>query len=258
MGLEWVDDQTCILVFKTKTAARLASQLFQKLQTEIEDEEGFLTAKSFPMSLWPLEERIKAGIGKTDENLKGVIKYRWARKDDVKKKGASQASQFYKKHGSSAGKEGYDDIAGPNKRRRRLSGDLEQRIELDRELDNFLDGDDPGVTPPPPSKMRSDYIAGDGRTLLERTSELRAHDPIIRPYSPLPRKSRGSRGRHQELDDVYGEHEVDRRRHGGSQRDRRHDREERRRDDKESRSVRPKKTQQELDDELDAFLKEKS
>ena len=49
-----------------------------------------MTAKSIPVTLWPPEQRINATLGK-GEDLKGVIRMRWARRDDVKKKGAEEA-----------------------------------------------------------------------------------------------------------------------------------------------------------------------
>jgi len=133
---------------------------------------------------------------------------RWARTEDVKKKGAKNQSQFYKKHGTAAGKELFDgrDLPPPKRRRREDGVDEElERAQLDDELDAFLAADDEGVEevvepardPSPPSKMRSDCIADDARTLLERTSVLRMHyddtpDLASRITARLPRRARGA------------------------------------------------------------------
>ena len=63
-----------------------------------------LAARPFPLALWPPEERINSTIGKS-EGLKGPLRMRWARVDDVKKKNAMHMSEFYKRHGTTAGKE---------------------------------------------------------------------------------------------------------------------------------------------------------
>ena len=318
MGLEWVDDQTCVFVFSSRKDAREAfprltkpspttganltsvDSAFEDVAMTIDDpvDPDYTFARPFPVALWPPEERINQTLGK-GHGLKGSIRMRWARVDDIKKKGAKRASQFYKKHGSNAGKElfnGRDLPPAQTAKRKRQDQEVdeeERRRELDKELDDFLAGDDvedgarssrkrtryrsrsrsPSRTsssndPPasPPSKMRSDYIAQDGRTLLERTSLLRYHaqvsDPLDEPpdlasrlMAPLPRRRRrGGRGRSGPTD---GEIELDvetlarvrstRDRHewDGGGRERR---------TRERRGERPKKTQQQLDDELDAFL----
>ncbi|KAF8966488.1 hypothetical protein BDZ97DRAFT_1917591 [Flammula alnicola] len=306
MGLEWVDDNTCVLVFESKKEARDAFNRLQKTASEEPDMEECITAKPFPVALWPPEERINQTLGK-GQGLKGVIRMRWAKADDVKKKGAMKQSQFYKKHGSSAGKELFNgrDLPPPKRRRRDDHEDDEiRKAQLDDELDQFLAEDDDDDekkeeeleaeldTPAsPPSKMRSDYIATDGRTLLERTSLLRLHstrderhDLASRLTLPLPRRSRARRGRNGEpvpdIPDSLSDRmqspiserlewgpDSDRRRPAGRNgRDR--DRElhingasnghggRSRRGERPARTAeRPKKTQQELDDELDAFLK---
>jgi hypothetical protein len=177
------------------------------------------------------------------------------------------------------------------------------RQELDKELDDFLAEDEaiPERTieivgeenvldivhvplsisnatfqrapPSPPSKMRSDYIGNDGRTLLERTSLLRYHplgsDPLDvasdgpRLILPLPRRQRGGRGRRNgELvndadslsleDRIHPTHE-DSHKWGGRMAAVIGPREERR-ERRQKGGERPVKSQQELDDELDAFL----
>jgi hypothetical protein len=330
MGLEWVDDQTCVFVFSSIKDAREAFDKLTKpvliMSANAESPEDvtpmaiddpadpdYTLAKPFPIALWPPEERINQTLGK-GHGLKGPIRMRWAKVVDVKKKGAMQASQFYRKHGSKAGKELFNgrDLppAQPPKRKRtEWLEEEERRKGLDKELDDFLaEGDeDEDVEhrdsrqkkrsrrlsrprtrslsqtptshegpPSPPSKMRSDYIAEDGRTLLERTSLLRYHplssDPLddtpdlaSRLIMPLPR------GRHRRRGDVdlgadmlslgsrigsrEGEKLEWRRSNDTDNRTRRGGRRERERRGGTVRiGDRPKKTQQELDDELDEFL----
>ncbi|KAF9563310.1 hypothetical protein CPC08DRAFT_706023 [Agrocybe pediades] len=337
-GLEWVNDNTCVLVFERRKEAQKAFSRLQKSADEQPDMDDCITARAFPVALWPPEERINETLGK-GPGLKGVIRMRWARRDDVKKKGAMKESQFYRKHGSTAGKELYDgrDMPPPKRRRRDDVDDDARRAQLDDELDQFLaednsdeekartldvlpeDAAEDDVPASPPSKMRSDYIATDGRTLLERTSLIRVHDSdevrldlASRITAPLPRRSRQPRGRggardgfaatvedaadlsYQTLSDrlqpptteklewgpdqserrrngrerdglrINGASESDdrrrRRRGGGGDRDRERERERdgerERRPARGTRTAeRPRKTQQELDDELDAFLR---
>lgn len=279
MGLEWVDDTTCILVFETKASARLAYRYLLKSASEEPDFEGCITAKSIPIALWPPEERINKSLGK-GEGLKGVIRMRWARTEDVKKKGAKNQSQFYKKHGTAGGKELFNgrDLPPP-KRRRREDGGVDEELEraqLDDELDAFLAADDdevveevvePARDPSPPSKMRSDYIADDGRTLLERTSVLRMHsdntpDLASRITARLPRRARGALAMDSVGDRIESTEKLEwgpsleHSRRGGRRRDnpRRSGRPKTERNG--GRTERPRKTQEELDAELDAFLNE--
>jgi len=304
MGLEWVDDNTCVLVFESKKEAREAFNRLQKTAAEVPDMNDFVTARPFPIALWPPEKRINTMFGK-DEVLKGPISMRWAKREDVKKKGAKSQSQFYKTHGTSAGKELFDgrDLPPPKRRRRDDHEDNEiVKARLDDELDQFLAEDDndgekndfdeeaDDLPDFPPSKMRSDYISRDGRTLLERTSLLRLHPTDERPdlasrlTAPLPRRSREKRGRngHSRWDNTsesltdriqpattekleWGPDPDHRRGSARNGRDRHYDdhgstnghggRKNKRGERLPRTGERPRKTQQELDDELDAFLR---
>jgi len=295
MGLEWVDDNTCVLVFESIKTAREAFNRLQKSASEEPDMENFITAKPIPIAFWPPEERINQTLGKGD-GLKGTIRMRWANPDDVKKKGAKNESQFYKKHGRTAGKELFNgrDLPPSKRRRRDDSEDHErQKAELDNQLDEFLAEDDEmaptneddqfDIPESPPSKMRSDYIAKDGRTLLQRTSLIRLHpssehlDLSSRLTVPLPRRARGGangenlgeRSRLATSERLEWGYDEERRPRGRNGRDfeplsgpdayprrrRRRGRGEGERERPErGGEQRPKKTQQELDDELDAFL----
>lgn len=290
MGLEWVDDNTCVFVFPSKAAARTAHRELRKTGVEEPDSSGFITAKPIPIDLWPPEERINTSLGK-GQGLKGILRMRWALNDDVKKKGAKRESAFYKKHGTTAGKEVYgkETNTQPAKRRRRREDSVENGMaipatkeQLDEQLDEFLAQENEDPEPPsPPSKMRSDYIAADGRTLLERTSAIRAHPGLDsdsladRIIAPLPRRVRNGGGTgkmySESLEELVRPEPIlewrkERERHRGRERE---DLRPRRRErgtggrNRDGRQQQPRteqsrsKTQQELDDELDAFLNEK-
>ena len=117
LGLEWVDDTTCVLVFDSKTDARSAFRFLQKsLAEEPAFDDNSVTAKPIPTPIWPAEDRINAALDKS-EGLKGILRMRWARADDVKKKGAKKQSEFYRKYGHNAGKT-FEEGPPPPKRRR--------------------------------------------------------------------------------------------------------------------------------------------
>ncbi|KAF8211592.1 hypothetical protein K438DRAFT_1807569 [Mycena galopus ATCC 62051] len=292
LGLEWVDDERCVFVFSSKADARAAYKSLQKHITEEPDEEEYITAKPIPVAIWPPEERINNSLGK-GQGLKGTIRMRWAKVDDVKKRGAKKDSQFYKKHGWTAGKETVDDDApAPREAKRRRRGsngqDELERAALDAELDAFIRADDyepepelelePADPPSPISKMRSDYISTDGRTLLERTSVMRARPDTLesRLTAPLPRRARAPPqgtmyadmledtrpegklewGR-EERDLKWGREREPRRngRSNGNQRE--NGRRNGRGGERRGRNERPAVTAEDLDAELDAFLEDK-
>ncbi|KAH9921478.1 uncharacterized protein BXZ73DRAFT_51828 [Epithele typhae] len=272
LGLEWIDDTTCVLVFESKTDARTAFRALQKSSTEdpspIDD---MVTAKSVPMGVWPAEHRIKATLPQASESpLKETVRMRWARPEDVKKRGAKKESQFYRKYGEQAGKTFDEGPSLPKRRRPAKRGpvvDADERAALDAELDSFLAEDDDdndnggrdaqslGTT----SRMRSDHMGNDGRSLLERTSIMRAHPEEERPTASLPRRARGRRGagdwfgdlEKMELGDRLADAEPEGHWRGGRPRGGR-DRGTGRRGRRPPRS---KVTQEDLDAELDAFLK---
>ncbi|TFL00617.1 hypothetical protein BDV98DRAFT_549950 [Pterulicium gracile] len=268
LGLEWVDDTSCVLVFDNALSAKICYRRLVKDEDQV-DSEGFVTAQPIPMALWSPEDRINQTLGKSDGSAKGVIKMRYARNEDVKKKNARQESNFYKRHGDFAGKEMYGrerEDEGHDTKRRRREDDALSKAALDAELDNFLADEDqdpeflqvdedtadnstPGTTrsTSPVSKMRSDYIAHDGRTLLERTSIIRSHgEGDTRLLERLTDARPPSSSRRT----------SDERRSHGDQRRSRGDGGRSHGDERRSRTDggRVRKTQQELDDELDAFL----
>lgn len=249
MGLEWIDDTTCVLVFQTPSAARTAFRHLTKSATELAGEaDDAITAKSIPVTLWPPEERINKSLGK-GEGLKGTIRMRWATTADVKKKGSGKDSQFYKKYGKDAGKEGYLDAGsggGDSHSHKRRRGEVDNQIakaHLDDELDAFLAKPGYSRQPSPPSKMRSDYLDKGSKTLLERTSVIRA-----RPDTLASRLSEDISGPERETRQNAREYKgLPRgRRRGGDDGSSSH-----------SRTERLRKTAQDLDAELDAFLNAK-
>lgn len=346
LGLEWVSDTTCVLVFESVAAARRAHAALEKVPGEEPSiDDGSVTAKPIPIALWPADERISRtlGLGSTStedgeaerqrrrDGLSAPLRMRWARKDDVKKKGARNESEFYRKHGRQAGKETVNgrDMPGAGLGKRRRDDDMEDdaatRARLDEELDAFLaqgsgsEGEEEQATgrplaerfsgeygrgpspdedvlpsPPasPPSRMRSDYIADDGRTVIDKGDRWAHRDTsssrqrVQRPRAGRGRRRRGNGAEHEmDLDDnriggrslsdriqtsdsgrwERSEHPPEHKRRRGPESD------DRRRGHRRSESPRgdggrdrrrgggrteprPKKTQQELDDELDAFL----
>jgi len=144
MGLEWIDDTTCVLVFDNRTDAREAYNRLKKSAEQAMDDDGYYTAKAVPLNIWPIEERLTKLLGKS-EGLAGTVRMRWATSGDVKKKGAKVVSEFYKKHGENAGKEVYRNgemvREGPVSRKRRRGDEDEAstRARLDAQLDSFLE-----------------------------------------------------------------------------------------------------------------------
>lgn len=76
IGLEWIDDTTCILVFESKAFAVAAYRRLHKSAEEEVDTDGFVTSKPIPVTLWTPEQRINNSLGK-GEGLRGIIKMRW-------------------------------------------------------------------------------------------------------------------------------------------------------------------------------------
>ncbi|KAG8218307.1 hypothetical protein J3R82DRAFT_3921 [Butyriboletus roseoflavus] len=229
IGLEWVNDSSCVLVFESKTLARAAHRFLQKTSAEHMDEDGFVTAKPIPVTLWLPEDRISKSLGQ-GEGLRGTIKMRWAKNDDVKKKGAKKESEFYKKYGAGAGK----DSDAPQKRRRDERSLLDAS-KLDDDLDAFLGNERRMSYSPPPTNQLSE-----SRSLIERTSLPDSGVNLRHRISSAPRDSLTSRS-----SDPRRLHE------GDEQGDSRWGQ------GRGRRNPRPQKTQKELDDELDAFLNEK-
>ncbi|KAI0301871.1 hypothetical protein B0F90DRAFT_1606034, partial [Multifurca ochricompacta] len=250
LGLEWVDDTTCILLFTSSVAATTALSLLQRTPSETPDERGFVQAKSIPMAFWPPKERIDASLGK-GEGLKGTLLLRWAEVTDVKQHGARSRSEFYRKHGIGGQPSGGARMEDTQEAKRR------RQEELDDELDAFLreDSCDEGSrSASPPSKMRADYIerrTGREKSLLERTSRMRAHfteDEDVESGRSLESRITSQRLIGRAKGRPPGDGIRGPRRRGEW-------------DEKESREMssrheRRQKSQQELDDELDAFLNE--
>lgn len=244
-----MDDTTCVILFDSSVAATTAFSLLQRTASETPDESGFVQAKSIPMAFWPPKERIDASLGK-GEGLKGALLLRWADVTDVKQRGARSRSEFYRKHGVDALGEDARREDGQEAKRRKQE-------ELDDELDAFLREESPDEasrSASPPSKMRSDYIEerkGREKSLLERTSQMRAYFTAEEDSDSWKKSletritSPGQIGRPR--DKLAGDGARGPRRRGNWTEG----------GDMRSRHERPRKSQQELDDELDAFLNER-
>lgn len=234
IALEWIDDTTCILVFSSRSAARSAYRNLTKSPTEDPSPEGFLTAKPVPVALWPAEDRIHKSLGKS-EGLKGVIQMRWATVSDVKSKGSWETSEFYKKYGRKAGKPEEGEEHAHKRRKAMEEGDRWEKGNLDDELDT-IQAEYNSRTAPSRTRRRVD------KSLLERTSLLRAHPSSVpleaRITSPLPQRARAGddHGGRPSLQDRLGA-------------PRQHSRSDNRRSHNQ-----PRRTQEELDAELDDFL----
>lgn len=277
MGIEWIDDSTAVFVFSTKTAARKAFNLLTKPSTtpftSEDDSETYHFARSIPVEIWPPDKRVvtslvgEAGESALELGLRGTIHMRWARTTDVKRMRAGE-SEFYKvygKDGKGGGKRqrGMDDV-DVGARRRGGDDDETLRQALDEELDAFL-ADDAGeanteggaaelaakdVVDVPLSRMRSDFIGSDGRSVLKQSEMLDKGLPVLlidRMASTGIKPSRRGGDRWEKTAPEQRE-----RRRGGGAREDRGGRRERREPGK--KNERQPKTQAQLDEELDAFL----
>ena len=233
-----MNDSSCVLVFESKALARAAHRYLRKTAAEEMDDDGFITAKSIPVTLWLPEDRISKSLGQ-GEGLTGTIKMRWAKNDDMKKKGAMKESEFYKKYGTSAGK----DSDAPRKRRRDEHLLLDAS-KLDDDLDAFFGNERRSSHSPPPTKTHADQLSK-SRSLVERTSLPDAGVDLRHHISSAPHVSRPRDALALGFYDVRRLHDGDEQ--GGS----------RRGNGRGRKNLRPRKTQKELDDELDAFLNEK-
>lgn len=226
-----------MLVFESKTLARAAHGFLRKTAAEDLDDDGFITAKPIPVTLWLPEDRISKSLGQ-GEGLRGTIKMRWAKNDDVKKKGAVKESEFYKKYGIRAGKDG--DV--PQKRRRDERALLDAS-QLDDDLDAYLGNERRTSYSPPPTQTHATQMS-DSMSPMERTSSLDSSANLRHRISSTPRNSRprdALTSRSSDVGRLHGDQQGSSRRGKGRGR----------------RNPRPQKTQKELDDELDAFLNEK-
>lgn len=152
-GLEWINDWTVVFVYGSTSAAKSALRNLRKFIAEDPDEDDFVTAKPIPVNLWPPGSRVQISLGGNldgqTRDMKSRILIRVAWTTDVKEKGARSASEFYKKHGKTAGKEMYDVPDEPQRKRRRESDDLDEseevkRTRLDAELDAIHSPDNEG------------------------------------------------------------------------------------------------------------------
>jgi hypothetical protein len=211
IGLEWIDDTTCVLVFETKRTAVASYACLLNSGEEQPDAFGLSAAQRIPPGILPVKSKFRDDEAVASESDSfGEIRMRWARKGDVKQKGAKGQSKFYQRHGEMAGKDGRGFFDDPPSKRKRRETDEEIRARLDEDLDDLGSGEAPSL-----SKMRSDNMEGQGR------SSVVVQLPSSEGRRRSPHERRGSG---------------------------------RRRGRREGGNGRPRKSQQELDDELDAFL----
>lgn len=209
IGLEWVDDTTCVLVFETKRAAVASYAFLLKEGEEQPDVFGLNAAQPIPPGISP--PKSESGDGEavaSRSDLFGEVRMRWATKDDVKQKGAKGQSRFYQRHGEMAGKDGRGFFDNPPSKRKRKEKAEDRGAKLSQKLQFFVAG-----SAQPVSKMRSDNMEEGRSAVVVELADSEGRQG--------PSYERRSSGRRQG------------RREGGN--------------------YRPRKSQQELDDELDAF-----
>ena len=162
------------------------------------------------------------------------MKMRWATPGDVKQKGANKNSEFYKRYGRTAGRTDEGEVPEV-KRRRRDDSEAEKMAELDQELEDFLTEERIA-----PSKTRSGHVNSDGRTLFDR---LRPglHSRLGDSGSRRGKPRRSGRESERAAEEEVEAPQTLQSRLGGERR---------------GRNARPKVTAEDLDAELDAFLKE--
>jgi len=224
--IEWIDDQSCVLVYPSSSTAMAAFSTLRKVrepsnavEAAIEGDEEMILCQPVPALLWPMEERLAKSLGKS-QGLTGQIMMRWALRTDLKQRGSRNKSEYYKKHGDT-------DDTNPwersNKRRREDDDSANDRVmrereraALDAELDTFAlrEENDFGVAASPKER---DSVG----SLMNRLGP-----PLDgRKVAPLPRQRRWGAGSSRHTGPGY---------------------DQRRAPDKES-----------LDAELDAFLRER-
>jgi hypothetical protein len=188
LGMEWVDDETCVLVFVSRKTAlhgwgvlcrtpqptnAVSDNMEGTTPIGVEVDEAFYPAQPLPLALYPIEERINTLLGNSiitfffiifqqtlfivnvclgtlkSNTLKETIRMRWARATDIKEHSARVKSEFYKRHGERAGKEGLPVFPGSNhgestngNKRQKRNDEEETRRRLDAELDLFLKEDE--------------------------------------------------------------------------------------------------------------------
>lgn len=238
----------------------------------------YYIARSIPVELWPPDKRVvtslvgEAGDTAAGLGLRGAIHLRWARTTDVKRMRAGQ-SGFYRnygkdgKGGTAKRHRGLQDLdVGSISRRHGVEDDETLRQALDDELDAFLADDTDGDLPEqragvslsadvfdvPLSRMRSDFIAEDGRSILKTAEMAENGSPILLLDRMAPTSVKSSeRVERWEKSTLMPRERTNRRRDSHKEDGSRRDRNKR---GSARSSQHQNKTQAELDDELDAFL----
>jgi len=200
--IEWVDDQSCVLVYPSSSTAMAAFSALRKaresstaIEIGMEGDEEMVVCQPVPALLWPMGERLAKSLGKS-QGLTGQIMMRWALRTDVKERGSRDKSEYYKRHGDPNDTNPWE---RSNKRRREDDDGLlpgrydgandrgmreRERAALDAELDAFA------------SREENDFEGT--ASLKERNgagSLMNRLGPPLdgRKVAPLPRQ-RGRRG----------------------------------------------------------------
>lgn len=231
-GLEWVDDRSTVIIFDS---LKVAQSSLMALAKSLKDDptasaDSLIIAHPVPKKMWPPEAQLDHNLSRGTA-LSGVMRVRWARFGDRKLRDARKRSEWYQVQ---------KDSRGRNKRSRGEDGEerWEKGMDLDAELDEMQRRRETGEDEDDSSRRRAveldeqlDALAqrGDSDEQIDRLpSSLRQRlgPKKDRPIAPLPRR----RGRGGD---------------GG------------RRDGDEASHERPKRTQDDLDAELEAFMKER-
>ncbi|KAG8749101.1 hypothetical protein FRC12_013573, partial [Ceratobasidium sp. 428] len=223
-SLEWVDDRTTVIIFETPGTTQTSLSALAKEPTQVAD--NLVPAHPVPKKLWPPEAQLDHNLSRGTA-LSGVMHVRSARFGDRKLRDARKRSEWYQTQDRQG--------QGQNKRSRRRDG---EDMDLDAELDEMKRRRDAGDEEGNWDKQRASALDAELDDLVKRkeNGEEVTEDSSLRQrlgpkkdrqIAPLPRR-RGARG------------------DGGRREERRSDR---------SSHERPKRTQDDLDAELEAFMK---
>ncbi|KAF8605405.1 hypothetical protein BDV93DRAFT_59726 [Ceratobasidium sp. AG-I] len=234
-SLEWVDDRSTVIIFDSpKVAQSSLTALAKSLKDDpTASADSLIIAHPVPKKMWPPEAQLDHNLSRGTA-LSGIMRLRWARFGDRKLRDARKRSEYYQVQREDRGR---------NKRTRGEEGDerWEKGMDLDAELDEMRrrreageDGDDSSRRRAAELDEQLDALAqrGDGDEQIDRlpsSLSQRLGPKKDRPIAPLPRR----RGR------------------GG-------DSDGRRREGDRASHERPKRTQDDLDAELEAFMKDRA
>ncbi|QRV87964.1 hypothetical protein RhiJN_15982 [Ceratobasidium sp. AG-Ba] len=218
-SLEWVDDRTTVIIFESQTIAQ--DSLAALAKEDVEQAETLIPAHPVPKKLWPPEAQLDHNLSRGTA-LSGTMRVRYARFGDRKLRDARKRSEWYSNQQDRR-----------NKRSRRREG---EDMDLDAELDEMRRKREAGDEDDDIEKRRAHALDAELDDIAKRKEngeevpevdsprlDRRLGPKKDRQIAPLPRR-RGGRG------------------DGGRRGER-------------SGQERPKRTQDDLDAELEAFMK---